>query len=80
MTIPESIDISGAVIGNYLDANFVNHGFVRAIDGRYTTCDAPAAGTGAGQGTVPITGNPAGEVVGFYFDANNALHGFLKTK
>ena len=39
---------AGAVTGNYLEAKFANHGFVRAVDGWHTTFDALGAGTGAG--------------------------------
>src|SRR5205823_1590675 len=43
---------AGAITGYYLDENNVNHGFVRAHNGTFTTFDAPGAGTGAFQGTV----------------------------
>ena len=59
----------------------MNHGFVRAPDGRITTFDAPGAGTGSGQGTVPSSVdclNQAGEITGFYFDASSAVHGFVR--
>ena len=68
----------GVVAGNYIDANGVNHGFVRAPDGRFTFFDAPGAGTGAGQGTIPLTNNDRGEITGVYFDNNNVLHAFLR--
>jgi hypothetical protein len=60
ITIPESNNLAGAVTGNYLDASDVNHGFLRASDGRFTTFDAPGAGSSPGQGTVPISTNAAG--------------------
>jgi hypothetical protein len=44
-----------------------------------TTFDAPGAGTGAGQGTLPFGINPAGTVLGYYIDAGDAAHGFLRT-
>jgi hypothetical protein len=34
-----------------------------------TTFDAPGAGTGPGQGTLPFAINPAGMVLGYYIDA-----------
>jgi hypothetical protein len=37
----------------------VNHGFVRDNRGAITTFDAPAAGTGAFQGIIPVSINPA---------------------
>jgi hypothetical protein len=34
------------IAGDYADASFVFHGFVRAANGTITTFDAPDAGTG----------------------------------
>ena len=45
---------------------------------KFITFDAPGAGTGAGQGTFPITINTAGAITGFYIDANNVSHGFVR--
>src|ERR1700676_1234557 len=36
----------GAVAGIYSDTNSVNHGYLRSPDGKFTTFDAPGAGTG----------------------------------
>jgi len=66
------------IVGQYVEANNVNHGFVRATDGKITTFDAPGAGTGAGQGTQAMTNNWEGAISGFYIDANNVYHGFLR--
>src|ERR1700686_5871993 len=52
-TLPVQITDSGLTVGSYVDAKGVSHGFVRALDGRITTFDAPGAGTNAGEGTVP---------------------------
>jgi len=68
----------GATIGEYLDANNVWHGYLRAPDGTITEFDYNNAGTGAGQGTGTSGINPAGEIVGWYIDANNVYHGFLR--
>src|SRR5438094_4264381 len=45
-----------------------------------TTFDAPGAGTGPGQGTLPFAINPAGTVTGYNIDAGDARHGFLRTR
>ncbi|MGA9688201.1 MAG: hypothetical protein WBQ81_15700, partial [Candidatus Sulfotelmatobacter sp.] len=44
----------------------------------FTTFEAPGAGTGAAQGTVPFSINTAGAIAGMYYDANNAYHGFVR--
>ena len=77
-TFPYGIDASGTIIGPYVDADNVNHGFVRTRDGAFTTFDAPGAGAGAGQGTVALSINPAGAVTGMYFDSTCLYHGFLR--
>jgi len=71
---------SGAIVGNYLDASYVNHGFLRSKRGAFTTFDAPGAGTGAFQGTIPSGINPPGAITGYDIDANGVIHGFLRTK
>jgi predicted membrane protein len=72
-----AISAAGTILGNYIDASNVVHGFVRAPNGAITSFDAPGAGTGFLQGTFPTSFNPAGAIVGFYVDANNVSHGFL---
>jgi predicted membrane protein len=44
----------------------------------FTTFDAPGAGTGALQGTFPISINTTGTVAGIYSDASNLTHGFVR--
>src|SRR5947207_15941891 len=44
-----------------------------------TTFDAPGAGTGPCQGTIPFAINPAGTISGRYADAGGAIHAFLRT-
>jgi hypothetical protein len=43
-----------------------------------TAFDAPGAGTGAGQGTLPSGINLLGTITGFIRDANDARHAFLR--
>jgi hypothetical protein len=79
-TYAEAINDAGTVTGEYIDSNDVQHGFVRAPNGRIIEFDAPDAGTAAGsyEGTVPLAINAAGEITGAYFDSNYVLHGFLR--
>jgi len=79
-TYAEAINDAGAVTGEYIDSNDVQHGFARTPHGRFTYFDAPDAGTAAGsyEGTVPLAINAAGEITGAYFDSNYVLHGFLR--
>ena len=44
----------------------------------FTTFEAPGAGTGASQGTIPFSINTAGATAGMYYDASNAYHGFVR--
>ena len=50
---------------------------MRTPDGTITTFDAPGAGTGLFQGTIPSGINPARAIVGYYLDASYVFHGFL---
>jgi hypothetical protein len=83
-TAPSAINLLGTVVGFYNDGFSVYHGFLRTANGTITTFDAPGAGTGGRQGTVPIGITLYGVVVGVYIGPNDgnffgtALgHGFL---
>jgi len=80
-TMGSNINPAGEIAGEYIDADGVNHGLMRAPEGKFTPFDCPAeyAGTGSGQGTVPMNNNPAGAITGYCIDANGAFHGFLWT-
>lgn len=71
------INARGDVVGTYVDANRVSHGF-RWRDGEFTTIDVPnAAGTDA-RGI-----NPNGEIVGGYWMKGEPavnIHGYRLTK
>ena len=74
----------GAIAGIYSDANSVNHGFLRGPDGKFTTFDAPGAGTASYQGTgcfsdCPVSLNDWGAITGIYIDANYVSHGYLRS-
>ncbi len=73
-TIPLSISDSGWIAGYYYGQNGVLHGFLR--NPKYTTLDAPGAGTESGQGTEALSINDAGEIAGVYFDSSSIEHGF----
>src|ERR1700757_2593581 len=79
-TFAIAIDPAGAIAGQYLDANNVDHGFLRARDGAITTFDVPGAGTGPFQGTYPLSINPGAAMTGLYLDASNLDHGFLRAR
>ena len=74
----------GAIAGVYIDANSVQHGFIRNPYGTFTIFDAPGAGTSSYQGTgcpsdCPTSLNDWGAIMGTYIDANNVFHGYLRT-
>jgi len=74
----------GAIAGTYIDANSVQHSFLRSPDGAFTTFDAPGAGSDGFQGTgcpsdCPTSINDLGDVMGTYIDANYVFHGYLRT-
>jgi hypothetical protein len=71
---PMGINPAGAIIGFYVDANSVQHGFVRAPNGIITEFDP----TGS-IFTDPNAIDQTGAIAGFYFDANFVGHGFLRT-
>ena len=79
---PVRLNDAGSVVGTYIDANYVFHGFLRSPRGRVITFDAPGAGTGSYQGTAcqfcGLGINDAGAITGSYIDANNVYHGFLR--
>jgi hypothetical protein len=74
----------GAIAGTYADSNNVQHGFLRSPNGRFTTFDAPDAGTGIYEGTgcpadCPTSLNDWGAIMGTYIDSNFVYHGYLRT-
>jgi hypothetical protein len=71
------LNVWGAVTSGYLDENNVYHGYLRSPAGVITDFDAPGAGKGSTQGTIPVGLNDLGLITGFYLDGNNVYHGFL---
>jgi hypothetical protein len=70
-TDPIALTANGTVIGNYVDANGIQHGFLRTADGAFATIDVPGA-----QLTWPTAINPGGVIVGWYVDTSSVCHGF----
>jgi hypothetical protein len=58
-TFPVSINPAGTITGSYLDANFIDHGFVRAASGAITTFDIPS---GNAYGTSPASISQTGAI------------------
>jgi hypothetical protein len=77
-------NLEGAVAGIYIDATSAQHSYLRSPDGKFTTFDAPGAGTASGQGTgcpsdCPTSLNDFGAITGSYIDANYVQHGYLRS-
>jgi hypothetical protein len=70
---PMGINPAGAITGFYVDANSVQHGFVRANNGKITEFDPLGS-----IFTNPNAIDALGEITGFYFDANFVGHAFLR--
>src|SRR5439155_7939067 len=70
---PAGINPAGAITGFYVDANSVQHGFVRASGGKITEFDPSGS-----IFTNPNAINEPGQITGFYFDANFVGHGVLR--
>ena len=75
----QCINPVGTIVGYFIDANNVIHGFVRDHGGVITTLEAPGAGTEAGQGTFTWAINPSGAVAGTFLDSHNVYHGLVRT-
>ena len=70
---PMGINPGGAITGFYVDANGVQHGFVRAPGGAITEFDPPGSIL-----TNPNAIDETGEIAGFYFDSNFVGHAFIR--
>jgi hypothetical protein len=74
--IAQAINDPGAVVGSYVDNNYVSHGWVRSPAGKVTYFNVP--GNGKLQGTVPYAINESGEITGGYLDTNGVQRGFIR--
>ena len=70
---PMGLNPTGAITGFYVDSNSVQHGFVRALNGKITEFD-PTGSILTNPNAIDVTG----AITGFYFDANFVGHGFLR--
>jgi probable HAF family extracellular repeat protein len=71
-TVPYDIDNRERIVGHYVDADGIGHGFLRDRHGNFTTIDPP------GAILTEILGiNDRGQMVGEYADASGMFHGFL---
>jgi hypothetical protein len=73
LTVGWGLDLQGTVVGVYMDAASVYHGFVRKHDGQVQTVDYP------GSPYTQLMGiNERGDIVGFYQDPSDyILKGFV---
>jgi hypothetical protein len=70
---PTSLNDWGTITGSYVDANYVQHGFLRGPAGKLATIDPSGS-----IATQPEGLNDFGVVTGTYVDANNVLRGFVR--
>jgi len=71
-TSPEAINNAGQLVGYFLDASGVPHGFLKNGNS-FTTIDPPGASFTLAYGI-----NDRGDIVGFYFDPTGTSHGFVR--
>lgn len=73
LTVAWGVNVEGAIVGVYMDAESVYHGFLRTRDGSMKTIDYP------GSPYTQLMGiNDRGDVVGFYQDPSDyILKGFV---
>jgi hypothetical protein len=71
-TIADTINIGGAIAGDYYDASNVKHGFVRLDDGTLISFDPPGS-----IATTVVGINASGAIAG-YFQVANLVDGFVR--
>jgi len=64
------------VSGRFIDSNHVNHGYIRAADGSFTTFTVQ----GSTYGMFDICIDQKYWISGDYADANNVNHGFIRNR
>src|SRR5262249_621725 len=71
LTIANSINAGGDIVGPYFDGDGNAHGFLLS-NGAFTTIDVPGA-----IFTIAASINTQGDIVGLYFDSSGNGHGYL---
>ena len=69
---PTSLNDFGEVTGDYIDTNYVFHGYLRSPNGTITTVD-PAGTIFTWSSGI----DDLGQVTGYYADVNDVYHGFV---
>lgn len=77
-TYPIAISPDGTTTGYDNDGYSIFHGFVRTPSGALTLFDAPGAGTGRVEGTIPAAINLFRVVTGTVRDSSFVSHGFIR--
>jgi uncharacterized membrane protein len=72
-TIPGDVNNREEIVGSYVDAEGILHGFRLGRRGDFTDIDVPGA-----AGTQVVGLNDRNQMVGVYFDAGGALRGFRR--
>src|ERR1700692_2588169 len=68
---PNQMTAAGTIVGNFVDSNFVTHGFVRTAQGEFATINAPGALRTQALGMTQT------RIVGFYIDPSRVRHGYV---
>jgi hypothetical protein len=71
-TQPLGINKAGTIVGYYVDASFVSHGFARLQNGTFIRIDYPGS-----TETLLFGINDSNQVVGFYTGTSTLAQGFL---
>jgi uncharacterized membrane protein len=72
-TVANDINAKGSIVGTWIDAGGVPHGFL-AEGAKFTSIDYPGA-----VGTTEWGINSAGQMVGNWFDSDGNSHGWVAT-
>jgi YVTN family beta-propeller protein len=73
-SLVRSLNNRGDAVGDFLDASFGFHGFLRTSAGVLTTIDPPGS-----TATSAFAVNDFGVIVGAFIDASGILHGFQRS-